>query len=393
MVNNKKNVFILGAGFSNPVGMPSIREFYNTIKKIYLDKRPSLSNFLTECFQSVVDYRNSLEKVSSKTTIDLDNIETLFSYLDMDNPLQIEVRRNLIYTIINTLNISTDLDNVNTTNSMKSVKTYLGKEDVRYREGNDTNYNLNIYEYFACAIAGIIGTRKYDYKKDDTIITFNYDILLDNIFSFMRIPIDYCYGEENQNTGLKYLKLHGSANWLLCKKCKKITFYDKGYPNMLIKGCKICHDNGVILEPLVVPPTWNKSEHRKEINRVWEVALKEMSLARKIFIIGYSMPPTDMYFEYLMSLGLKDNDIIEKIVIVDRDEDNVKEDDKEKEEVKSHLQNLDEKYRKLLNINFAKYRYEFKSVGVLQFIKHDMANYIGMVEGSTGGRTPELSTF
>ena len=174
---------------------------------------------------------------------------------------------------------------------------------------------------------------------------------------------------------MKYLKLHGSANWLLCSKCKKINHYDKGYPKDLVKGCKICKDKKVNLEPLIVPPSWNKSEYREQINRIWETAIKEMNQARKIFIIGYSVPPTDMYFEYLISLGLKDNDIVEKIVVIDRDDDLIEDEDRH------FLEELDSKYRKLLNINFAKYRYEFLPIGVSNFIKRDMLYYIGAREG------------
>lgn len=375
-MNINKNLFILGAGFSNPIGLPSINEFYNKIKKIYLDHDKKLNKFLKKSFENVVFYREGLERVSARTNIDLDNIETLFSYFDMDSQGtksdRDKLRKNMIYTIINTLDISTNMDIVNQDDNEIRVNSYKGSGDVKYRKGKEVNCALNIYEYFAYVLAGIIGEREYGYQRDDTIITFNYDIVLDNIFSFMGIPVNYCYENKKLDNTIKYLKLHGSANWLVCDKCRKITVFNKGYPKKPLKGCKKCGEKHAALEPLIVPPTWNKSEYRNEINQVWEVAINEMRHARKIFIIGYSIPPTDMYFEYLMSLGLTRSYFVDKVVVVDKDISRTN------GEAKEHLNVLDEKYKKLLNANFIKYHYEFKPIGIMKFIKRDMPSYIGI---------------
>lgn len=373
---NNKNVFILGAGFSNPVGLPSISEFYNLIKIIYLDKKHELNDFLSKSFEGVIEYRNTLNSVSAKTTIDLDNIETLFSYLDMDcecgDGACVEIRRKLVYTIINTLDISTKFSYVDALESTISIKDYLGKENVRFGAGKETNFNLNIYEYFACLISGIIGSRDCAYTDRDTIITFNYDIILDSIFLAQHIPVFYGFG-ENKKGDIRYLKLHGSANWSKCNECGKIKVIPV-YPKDLLK-CDTCAD--AILEPLIVPPTWNKSEYRNEINEIWKTALEEIKKARKIFIIGYSRPNTDLFFEYLMSLGLKDNNDIEKIVVVDRDV-SLERASVEKEEIKFYLEELDKKYKSLLNSNFIKNRhYEFRAIGVEDFIRTYLPSYLG----------------
>ena len=52
-----------------------------------------------------------------------------------------------------------------------------------------------------------------------------------------------------------------------------------------------------------MPPTWNKSEYHKALSSVWGRAAKELGEAENIFIFGYSMPPTDVFFNHLYALG------------------------------------------------------------------------------------------
>jgi len=56
-------------------------------------------------------------------------------------------------------------------------------------------------------------------------------------------------------------------------------------------------------KPFLVPPTWNKADHHKVIDKVWRKAAVELTDAEYIFIIGYSIPETDAFFRLLFSLG------------------------------------------------------------------------------------------
>jgi hypothetical protein len=62
-------------------------------------------------------------------------------------------------------------------------------------------------------------------------------------------------------------------------------------------------DHDVVPEPVLVPPTWNKAEHHKNLSAVWSRAAKELTDAEHIFIVGYSLPETDSFFRYLYALG------------------------------------------------------------------------------------------
>ena len=40
--------------------------------------------------------------------------------------------------------------------------------------------------------------------------------------------------------------------------------------------------------PMIVPPTWNKSQYHAALSRVWSLAAQELTEAEDIYVIGYS---------------------------------------------------------------------------------------------------------
>lgn len=74
------------------------------------------------------------------------------------------------------------------------------------------------------------------------------------------------------------------------------------------------------MQPLLVPPSWDKSEFRNIMLPVWKKAIEEIQNATRICIIGYSMPESDAFFQYLITLGLSANHQLEKVVVVDKGE-------------------------------------------------------------------------
>ena len=46
-----------------------------------------------------------------------------------------------------------------------------------------------------------------------------------------------------------------------------------------------------------------KTSQHLNLSKVWRRAARELSQAENIFVIGYSMPPSDAFFKYLYALG------------------------------------------------------------------------------------------
>jgi len=158
-------------------------------------------------------------------------------------------------------------------------------------------------------------------KNDFSFITFNYDLALDYALFHQGVPFQYHISGAGSRMpdggyGLPLLKLHGSINWGTCQKCNalvprgvsearfdpwdsKYVIFDLGstidkktHCDMPIKG-----------PPILVPPTWNKTDYQGALAQIWKKAAEELAEAENIMVVGYSLPETDSFFRYLFSLG------------------------------------------------------------------------------------------
>jgi len=185
------------------------------------------------------------------------------------------------------------------------------------------------YEPFAKMLA----TKAKGRLSDVSVITFNYDLGTDYALHFTGIPFSYGL-EPGADNALDLLKLHGSLNWGRCSKCRVIVPLDiprciQGIPIQdpekvnievsqrlaLLQHCGF----PLPLEPVIVPPTWNKGAYHAQLGQVWKKAAAHLSEAEYIFIIGYSYPSTDEFFRYLYALGSIGEGWLERIVVFNPD--------------------------------------------------------------------------
>jgi pimeloyl-ACP methyl ester carboxylesterase len=180
-----------------------------------------------------------------------------------------------------------------------------------------------------------------DPDASDTVITFNYDVMLDFAMHFNATPAKY-YLPGETGGHMPLLKLHGSVNWLECSSCKHsvqvatpspgswlgpgevddsdseaFQMYLDMIPTMDCTGCGV---RGT-LDPLIVPPTWSKRIERDNFARVWRRAVQVLGDAHQIVVVGYSMPSTDTFFQYLMGMALQENSRLRRVVLVDPEAD------------------------------------------------------------------------
>jgi hypothetical protein len=158
---------------------------------------------------------------------------------------------------------------------------------------------------------GIIG-------NDDTLITTNWDILLDTARdrSFGSTPADYGTdaelntppgrSEDRMPKRPSLLKLHGSLNWLYCPRCShlridiaKVTAPDGYNPNSKNQRSK-CSNCGMPCAPLLVTPTFLKSYHNRHLLNIWAGALEALADSGRWVFIGYSLPSDDIHIKALL---------------------------------------------------------------------------------------------
>jgi hypothetical protein len=320
----RKNVFILGAGFSASARAPLMHDFLPRARDLRDDRTSPLSDNDRLVFGRVIEYRYGLNKALAKILEDLDNIEKLFSFLEMEVQLMStsqQLRDDMKYLIGRTLEVTTDGD--------LPTGTYGLHVAGKAQQMTGTSYGL-----FTQISSGYWNPQKIERNLAiDSIITFNYDLVLERELEKRRIRPAYHCGQNadyyprafaDPAIQMNVLKLHGSINWAVCKECKRLHFMpyqDYRLSALMNYSCTQHCNRTNCLEVLIVPPTWNKGTEEPFIKSVWTQALKELMSAGRIFIIGYSFPETDQFFKFMLGLALAHNNDLVEVYIVNNRED------------------------------------------------------------------------
>lgn len=310
-----KIVFVLGAGASAHSGAPLMNNFIDKARELYSTNQ--IDDEYKKDFERVFKAISDLQRVHSKASLDIYNIESVFSAFEMGKIIgklpgikDSAAIEELIKSTKKLIKVTLE----------KSIKYKTQQGDI-IPSGTNTNFIKLVLKLA-------------DGGKKTSIITFNYDIALEYAFHWMKIKepqysqllFDYCLEHEKTPNAIPFLKLHGSLNWYFCEKCKKFSFYNFSDLQLLAmhqkegiiqcKSTNLCCNN-IYEDPYIVPPTWNKSEQYSGITAVWKRAAQELSEAEIIVVIGYSLPPTDQFFRFLYALGSEGESIIKKFIVFD----------------------------------------------------------------------------
>ncbi len=316
-------VFILGAGASKACGAPLMSDFLDIARNLV--RTDSVRN-KREHFESVFRAIGALQAVHSKSQLDLTNIESIFTALELSNILKklpgfkaeeipgviASLKEVIVQTLESTIDFPTNMGHINVPKPYAEFATLL-----RY-------------------------IREDAYPKQSvSVITFNYDIAVD--MALYREGLGPDYGippNSNSDEPVSLFKLHGSLNW--AQKQEGGGVYplqlNQYFSKYSISGhgrsgdCKIPigsqlqeyfsnhTDIKVEAEPVIVPPTWNKSDYHSALSAIWGKAAQELSEAHSIIICGYSLPETDAFFRLLYALGTVGNSPLENIVVYNPDD-------------------------------------------------------------------------
>ncbi len=185
-----------------------------------------------------------------------------------------------------------------------------------------------------------------------------FDACLDYALASHRVPVDYGLSEQGGGADLKLLRLHGSVNWAYCETCITVEplwigklferspvfldIADKQHPlHLEIAGaaagnagkCPKCQQPR--RAPMMVPPTYSKARHYKQVEKVWRSATRALETAESIIVCGYSLPETDHFFRYLYALGTVGDELLRSFWVFDPAQ-------------KEEADKLEERFRKLL---------------------------------------------
>jgi hypothetical protein len=165
-------------------------------------------------------------------------------------------------------------------------------------------------------------------KPKDTIISFNYDCLIDHalrLFGDGKWSAQYGYGFPTpsrvkgydvwnapsaptaQNASINLLKLHGSLNWFPfpADARRSIRLREKPYKQ---HGQKLYE---------IVPPEYVKTVGTRPIFPVlWSHAELALRRVKVLAFIGFSFTPTDLHVEAMFRLALAEAAELKRVIIV-----------------------------------------------------------------------------
>lgn len=196
-------------------------------------------------------------------------------------------------------------------------------------------------------------------RTEPNVISLNYDIIADNTlmnisemergFAFPDFGCDISTEKYKQAEKFgKLYKIHGSLNWLYCPACHRLDLGTSESGRRTVKALNLlyieeqnlsyeqgggdlkdrytchgspCRDCGTDVIPVMISPTHLKDYRNPHITSIWYGADRLLRQAKRVFIIGYSMPPDDVDVIYLLKRGLSGVDARD-ITVVEYDDQN-----------------------------------------------------------------------
>ena len=330
MRNEKgKIVYILGSGFSAPLGIPIQKQILPQIFSLEVTPEES-----TEA----VDFEITREQVKSFIQILFgDNIEEviledIFTILDRaltfkENFRQfswsrlLEIRGKIISCILFAFNYLSNKSEKKT-EFKKFAKLLLENAKTVSKELSAAIINLNWDNVFET------------FLNDLELRMLDYGTVIFNIDEEDDACANSIHPERNQR--LRFLKLHGSLDWLYCSNCGRL--FGRVYKSIALDAfyrpveCLFCKNfppprNGEKnreedlprLQSLIITPTYLKDFDNLHSREIWQSAFYELFQAKEVIFIGYSFPEADFELRYLLKKAICPES---KITVVLHPEDN-----------------------------------------------------------------------
>ncbi len=322
-IHRSHNVYILGAGFSRDAGLPLIFDFLDQMRLGVNWIADHGTDKEREAIDGVFKFRHWAAGAAHRARIDLENIEELFSLASAKE--RDEGNDYVPRAIAATLNYArstkepdTSLFSVDET-KFTPPPTWEFLFDDHDRKGRKL-YRTSVYDAYAGILSGVFCNDVPGMRN--TIITFNYDTLLEDSLTNLQVPFSYQLPLNGADydasavhigaaladpTALQVLKLHGSVNWAI----KRITETES---SLTVYG-DYAKLNAHGEHPFLLPPTWRKV-FAGALATVWTGALDAIAEATRIIVIGFSMPRTDVHFKYLLAAGLRDNISLRDVIFI-----------------------------------------------------------------------------
>ena len=338
-----RNVIILGAGFSYSAGIPLLGGFVDKMMDYFMRGKANgtrLSEEDTQVFARAREIIDEMDEYHARVSFDSTNIEDILSILSFNvlagNAADREKQIFMNRAIARTIELSCNIAHIgpggrSQTRPPSTADFYLSfwQSLLLWRAAGNTlptiitfNYDLVIERLFFQLLCGTdyesrvrVGECfKFNYHYD-AVPQWVYKLEASDVFkiqgdrqaiqsrgTILNIAQNYT---KSDLTEIELLKLHGSLNFPSSKDAvavdDRIDLYNitKAQP-----------------DPYILPPIFNKFT-RDSPSEMWRVALMRLREASNVVIVGYSLPRTDIYMQYFLKAALGQNRNLRKVTVFD----------------------------------------------------------------------------
>ena len=331
-------VIVLGAGASYDYKAPLMKDFYKVATSIYVSK--SYDKELQRKFDIVFDFIDNLQKAQAKANLDLHNIESVYTALEMAKLLKLD---NLKRTLGQSWKELDEAMKFFLTKTVESQIEMLNSDKLPESIQRNHSFVVLGFDQAKAIDQAVFNALKLIEKGWNlTFVTFNYDIVIESILAHKGVGVNYCLRNDDlvsNEKNIKVLKLHGSINWEKVEVSAGLTNKRNVVKSIPIFGPKrrtrsdpyflVTEANKVITKfsetivPVVVPPVWNKSSYHGEISEIWREAADSFADASHIYCLGYSLPETDGFFKQLFALGTVGKRPLQEFAVFDVEDKNI----------------------------------------------------------------------
>jgi hypothetical protein len=278
--------YILGAGFSAPLGIPVTSNFMEKAEDMWRGGRSEYAYF-----DEVFHLARSLALVKNYVDADLLNIEEILSILQMRNELQGSADEELFVRFICDVIL----------HHTPPWSTFTGPIASNWHAQMwGTGEQVHPYADFVASLFGLglkgtamsprkiasYGTSRAQYA----VITFNYDRVLENLCD----NVSGFLGGENV------------LSFRVGSEIETVPYAEK--PSLI----KL---HGDVKARNIIPPTWSKGATASAVP-VWRQAFAALRDATRVRFLGYSLPGGDSYFRYLLKAAATSGHYLKEIDVV-----------------------------------------------------------------------------
>ena len=285
--SDKKIVWVLGSGFSVPLGGPTLNDLLsqklkNAIQFIF----PKDTNF-TLYHRNYLDLSYELYKkgISILDFQAWNNAEDFLDYLDTASSSDKNIARSMISSVMKEVKPGfNDFSGLATT-----TRRIIAAECSAFLQNKSTDLEeWQPYIQWAKLLS-----------SKNTVLTFNYDLVLEMLALLDGIPninLSSFYGTQNNKLYSKEslitiaIKLHGSVNWKIERSTTKLS--EEKFTIKISKDLESLNCDADKI--LIATPGPTKHEMVSDIFLpLWDKAAESLRNAEAVVFMGYRFPPSD----------------------------------------------------------------------------------------------------